>query len=140
MKDKNFQQKMIPLSTSQIQLDTFVDQNAKLIPMQESIYPNDQKIPESLEFILNHFEDPQFPRTVSTRATNGKQKNVNSKDEAFARFKQANYIDCRINAFPDYTEHNDKNIQKSNFIFIDLDRNQSIQNWKWTEQSSWFNP
>ncbi len=47
MKDKNFQQKMIPLSTSQIQLDTFVDQNAKLIPMQESIYPNTRKF-------LNH--------------------------------------------------------------------------------------
>jgi hypothetical protein len=92
--------------------------------MQKSNYENDQKISEGLDFILNHFEDPHFPRTVSTRATNGKQKTVNIKDEALARFKQANYFDCRINAFPQYTEHNGKNIQESNFIFIDLDRNQ----------------
>lgn len=77
-----------------------------------------------LDFILSHFDDPIFPRTISTKTTEGKQLIVYNKIEAFARFKQANFIDARINSFPYYIEHQGKNIQKSNFIFIDLDKNQ----------------
>jgi hypothetical protein len=36
-------------------------------------------------------------------------------------FKQANFLDCRINAYPDYTEFQGINRQAPNFIFIDLD-------------------
>jgi hypothetical protein len=42
--------------------------------------------------------------------------------EALARFKQSNLLDCRINAYPDYTEFKGINRQPPNFIFIDIDR------------------
>jgi hypothetical protein len=41
--------------------------------------------------------------------------------EAFARFRQANGLDCRINAYPNYVEWKGMNRQEPNFIFIDLD-------------------
>ena len=61
-----------------------------------------------------------FPRKISTKTTEGRQILVNDKQEALARFKQANYLDCRINA---YTELDDT----PNFIFIDLDTDCQIQ-------------
>lgn len=67
-----------------------------------------------LEFILNHFTALDFPRTISTKTTEGRQKLVNDKEEALARFKQANYLDCRINAYTELDE-------APSFIFIDLD-------------------
>jgi non-catalytic primase subunit PriX-like protein len=47
---------------------------------------------------------------------------VYSKEEAVARFKQSNLLDCRINAYPDYTEYRGINRQAPNFLFLDLDR------------------
>ena len=84
----------------------------------------DQRIERELDFVLSHFADETglFPRTISTKTTEGRQFLVNSKEEVIARFKQAEYMDCRINAFPSYIEHRGKMIQKSNFIFIDIDR------------------
>jgi Primase X len=46
---------------------------------------------------------------------------VYDKEEALARFKHANLLDCRINAYPDYTGFGGINRQVPNFIFIDLD-------------------
>jgi hypothetical protein len=57
-------------------------------------------IEEGLDYILGHFQDPVWPRTISTRITEGKQILVKSKTEALARFSQANYMDCRISAYP----------------------------------------
>jgi hypothetical protein len=39
-----------------------------------------------------------------------------------ARFKQANWLDCRISAYPSYTEYKGINRQAPDFIFIDLDK------------------
>ena len=47
---------------------------------------------------------------------------VYSKEEALARYRQANFVDCRINAYPDYTEYKGINRQPPNFIFAELDR------------------
>ncbi len=80
-----------------------------------------RKVIEGLDFILSHFEEPVWPRTVSTKTTEGRQVLVNHKEEAVARFEQANFLDCRINAYPDYTQWNGINRQAPNFIFIDLD-------------------
>ena len=55
-----------------------------------------------------------FPRKISTKTTEGRQILVNDKPQALARFKQANYLDCRISA---YTELDDS----PNFLFIDID-------------------
>jgi hypothetical protein len=78
-------------------------------------------IEEGLEFILSHFEEPNWPRAIFTK-TLGRQYTVYSMEEALARFKQSNLLDCRINAYPVYTEFKGVNRQPPNFIFIDIDR------------------
>jgi Primase X len=81
-----------------------------------------EALPENLDFILGHFEKPLWPRTISTRTTQGRQISVYSREEALARFEQANLLDCRINAYPLYTGFGGINRQPPNFVFIDIDR------------------
>lgn len=71
--------------------------------------------------IVSHFEEPIWPRTISTHTSGDRQILVYSTDEAHARFSQANFLNCKINAYPCYTEHCGINRQSPNFIFIDLD-------------------
>ena len=52
----------------------------------------------------------------------GYQKEIFSKEEASSYFKESNLIDCRINAFPSYTEYNGIQRYPPDFIFIDIDR------------------
>ena len=78
-------------------------------------------IEEGLDFILSHVGEPIWPRTIFTK-TLGKQYTVYSREEAIARFKQSNLLDCRVNAYPDYTEFKGINRQSPNLIFIDIDR------------------
>jgi Primase X len=79
------------------------------------------KLEKGLDFILNHFEEPVWPRAIFTK-TLWRQYTVYSKEEAIARFKQSNLLDCRINAYPDHTEFKGINRQSPNFIFIDIDQ------------------
>jgi hypothetical protein len=54
-----------------------------------------------LDYILCHFEGQNlWPRTVSTKSTEGRQVVIKSREEALARFAQANFLDCRISAYP----------------------------------------
>jgi hypothetical protein len=78
-------------------------------------------IEQGLDFILSHFGEPIWPRTIFTK-TLGRQYVVYSRQEALARFKQSNLLDCRINAYANYTAYNGINRQPPNFIFIDIDR------------------
>jgi hypothetical protein len=85
-------------------------------------------IEEGLDYILSHFEgQPRlFPRTISTKTTEGRQVVVNSREEALARFTQASFLDCRISAYPPPSEVSsfvgvNLNIPPS-AIMIDLDR------------------
>ncbi|MGA9841454.1 MAG: hypothetical protein WBQ25_03995 [Nitrososphaeraceae archaeon] len=80
---------------------------------------------QGLEFILSHFNEPVWPRTISTKTTQGKQISVNSKEEVIARFNQANGLDCRIAAYPVYHPSYIKSTGISpDFLFIDLDLGQ----------------
>jgi hypothetical protein len=85
----------------------------------------------SLDFILSHLSDPIWPRTISTKASGGRQVIVNSREEVFAYFKAANYFDCRISAYPYWwssTLSNFIGIRNTippNFIMIDLDLSNS---------------
>src|SRR5688500_9399459 len=83
-----------------------------------------KEIETGLDFILSHFNHyrPLFPRTIMTKKL-GYQKEVFSKEEALQYFKESDFIDCRIKAFPSFTDY--KGIQRypSDFIFIDLDKN-----------------
>jgi len=74
-----------------------------------------------IDFILNHFEEPLFPRTISTYISEGKQFEVFSKEEMIKAFEQSDFLDCRVNAYPSYTEYKGINRQAPNFVFIDLD-------------------
>jgi hypothetical protein len=79
-------------------------------------------VEEGLDFILGHFDLGNFvwPRTISTKTTQGRQLLVYDRQGTLARFKQSNFQDCRISAYPStkYTRHLK---QKPNFLFIDLD-------------------
>jgi hypothetical protein len=61
-------------------------------------------IKENLEFILSHLSGPLFPRTIMTRAL-GYQKQILDADEALTYFKLSNFQDCRINAYPAFTDY-----------------------------------
>jgi Primase X len=77
-------------------------------------------IKENLDLILSHLSNPLFPRTIMTRAL-GHQRKVFNADEALTHFKASNYVDCRINAYPSYTEYQGINLTPPSFIMIDLD-------------------
>jgi hypothetical protein len=61
-------------------------------------------IQSGLGYLLGHIAPPIWPRTISTYATQGAQVLVYSQDQALTRFRQANLLDCRINAYPSHTE------------------------------------
>ena len=83
---------------------------------------------EGLDYIRNHFEGQRrlFPRTISTRTTEGRQVVVNSREEALARFAQANFLDCKVSAYPPPSEVSSfvgANLDIApSIIMIDLDR------------------
>jgi hypothetical protein len=85
-------------------------------------------IEKGLDFILNHFSGNMlWPKTISTKATQGRQIIVNSREEALAYFKAANFFDCRISAYPYWRPSvvsefvSVKNSIVPDLIMIDLD-------------------
>ncbi|MFL6360134.1 MAG: DNA primase noncatalytic subunit PriX [Nitrososphaeraceae archaeon] len=80
----------------------------------------DRKVQDGLDFILNHFQEPVFPRKIMTRQL-GYQVEIFNKEEALEYFKSSNYEDCRINAYPAFTEYNGINRTPISFLMADLD-------------------
>ena len=70
--------------------------------------------------MLKHLSKPEFPRTIATKLTGGKQIIVTSKEEALACYKDSNYMDCRLGAYP-YIVNNSPQI--IDFAMLDLDLN-----------------
>jgi hypothetical protein len=66
-------------------------------------------IEKGLEFIMSHFDDsePMWPRMISAWRIGGEhpQKLVNSEQEALKWYRAANLLDCRISAYPKYTDN-----------------------------------
>lgn len=89
-------------------------------------------VKEGLDLILGHFNEPLWPKTISTRATDGSQVPVDGKEQVLAYFKAASYEDCRISAYPSNVDENPsavsrfQGIRKATpanlIILIDLDR------------------
>jgi hypothetical protein len=73
-----------------------------------------------VNFLLNHLAKPEFPRTIATKLTEGKQIIVATKEEALACYKDSNYMDCRLAAYP-YSVNNLPQI--IDFVMLDLDLN-----------------
>ncbi len=82
---------------------------------------NSESIAANVDFILDHFHKPLFPRTISTYKSQSKQFEVFSKEEMITGYEDSSFVDCRVNAYPSYTQY--KGIQRypPNFIFADLD-------------------
>ena len=85
-----------------------------------SIPATPKKISYGLDFILGHFQEPIFPRKIMTKEL-GYQVEVFSKQEALGYFKSSNYEDCRINAYPPFTEYQGINRTPISFLMVDLD-------------------
>jgi hypothetical protein len=74
-----------------------------------------QDFKENIQFILDHFQEPLLPRTISTRRSEGRQILIHDVNEIYQEFEKSKFIDCRISAFPSIEN------PVPNFIFIDLD-------------------
>ena len=81
------------------------------------------KVKEGLDLILSHFEGRQqlFPRKISTDFSNGRQFIVYNKEQTLEECTKANFIDCRINAYPPFTDYYGINRTPISFLMIDLD-------------------
>src|ERR671927_840467 len=79
-----------------------------------------RNLQDSLNFMLNHFQEPIFPRKIMTKKL-GYQVEVFNKEEALEYFKDSNYEDCRINAYPPFTEYQGINRTPISFLMVDLD-------------------
>src|SRR5919199_4771983 len=88
--------------------------------MQNNAIDHDRKVQDGLDFILNHFEEPQFPRKIMTKQL-GYQIEVFNKEEALEHFNNSSYEDCRINAYPSFTEYHGINRTPISFLMVDLD-------------------
>jgi len=87
--------------------------------MQDNAIDN-HKVQDALDFILNHFQEPLFPRKIMTKEL-GYQVEVFNKEEALEYFKDSNFEDCRINAYPSFTEYHGINRTPISFLMVDLD-------------------
>jgi hypothetical protein len=63
----------------------------------------EMEVMEGLKYILTHTDD-LLPRMISTHATGGAQRPVKNLAEAVVWFKASYYLDCRISAYPKYTD------------------------------------
>jgi hypothetical protein len=54
---------------------------------------------KDLEFILSHFEPPAVPRRISTKKSEDRQYAVYSIDRMLADFREAEELDCKVNAY-----------------------------------------
>ena len=90
----------------------------RMTPSNRTLHP--EIIPENLDFILSHFQEPIFPRNIMTKAL-GYQKEVFSIQEVLEYFRASNYEDCRINAYPSFTNYQGINRTPPSFLMIDID-------------------
>jgi hypothetical protein len=75
---------------------------------------------QGLDFVLSHFLEPIFPRKIMTKDV-GYQMEIFSRQEGLDYFKASRYEDCRINAYPPFTEFNGINRTPISFLVMDLD-------------------
>jgi hypothetical protein len=93
------------------------------------IFEQISKVNEGINSILSHFEgrQPLFPRKISTSLSNGRQFIVYDQKQILNECIKANFINCRINAYPVLI---DSEYQAPNIIFIDLDLIPSDNNYQ----------
>jgi hypothetical protein len=94
------------------------------------IFEQISKVNEGISFILSHFEgrQPLFPRKMSTSLSSDRQFIVCNQKQIFNECIKANFLDCRINAYPVLIDSEYQ--QAPNIIFIDLDLISSDNNYE----------
>ena len=65
----------------------------------ETIDNPNNSVQNGLEFILSHLSPPHFPRNIMTRRL-GRQILVHNIDEAMRYYRESEFLDCRISAYP----------------------------------------
>lgn len=81
----------------------------------------EKQIDSGLDLIISLLTEPIWPRTISTKTTEGRQVKVSSKQQAMAWYKAANFRDCRISAYPCDYIGKVSNRQTIDLVMIDLD-------------------
>lgn len=77
----------------------------------------------ALELLQEHFEEPYFPRTISTKKLGNAQVTINSIDEIIQYFEESKWFDCRVSLFG----QNEIDQIRPNAIFIDLDDKEALE-------------
>lgn len=97
-----------------------ISQDDKSNQINETV--NSTQLRESIDFILSHFNHQlqDFPRTMMTLKQNW-QFTVTSRGEILRKCEESDFIDCRINAYPEYTEFKGIVRHPPDFVFVDLD-------------------
>ncbi len=80
------------------------------------------KVKKGIEFILSHFKErqPLFPRKMASGFSDGRQFTVYNEEQILNECIRANFMDCRINAYPVLADSTIP-IRAPNLLFIDLD-------------------
>jgi hypothetical protein len=84
------------------------------------------EVSEGIDLLLELFERAEqilFPRKIMTAKSSG-QITVYSKEEMLQKFEDADFIDCRVNAYPVVPKDI---LQVPNIILIDIDINRSLK-------------
>ena len=73
-----------------------------LSSQQQQSEKRKNKVKQNIRFILSHFKEPIFPRTITSRSTtrDGPQfKVVYDEKEMFRTYEQSKFIDCRVSIY-----------------------------------------
>ncbi len=82
------------------------------------------KVKQGIRFIQSHCEGKQqlFPRKMSTALSQGRHFIVYNAEQIISECIKANFIDCRLNAYPILSNDDiAAAIQVPNIIFVDID-------------------
>ena len=82
------------------------------------------QVRKGISVILSHFEgrQPLFPRKMSTALSLGKQFTIYNEEQILNECIKANFIDCRLNAYPAlYSDSLAALVQAPIIIFLDID-------------------
>src|SRR5712691_4637287 len=87
------------------------------------------KVKQNIRFILSHFKEPAFPRTITSRSTtcDGTQfKVVYDEKEMFRTYQESKFIDCRVSihrssyATEECHDNESLNLQVADLITINV--------------------
>jgi hypothetical protein len=88
-------------------------------------------VSQGLDFLLTHLKKPDWPRNVATELTKGSQITVYNEEDALKLYADANYINCRLAAYPYHNQQKPEQTKHRiiDFVMIDLDVNDFGSSW-----------